>query len=123
MAERTVLVLGAGRSSGYLIEYLAQQAVALKIKIVVADQNLDWALAKVQSLPSCFAIMVQPGKDIEGLEKLVANATLVISLLPVHLHMTVAKACLKYHKPMFTASYQTAEMESLQEEIKSKGLL
>jgi len=123
MADRTVLVLGAGRSSGYLIEYLAQQAVALNIKIVVADQNLDWAMAKVESLPSCYAIMVQPGTDIEGFEKLVANATLVISLLPVHLHMTVAKACLKYHKPMFTASYQTAEMESLQEEIKSKGLL
>lgn len=123
MAERTVLVLGAGRSSGYLIEYLAQQAVALNIKIVVADQNLDWAMAKVESLPSCYAIMVQPGTDIEGFEKLVANATLVISLLPVHLHMTVAKACLKYQKPMFTASYQTAEMESLQEEIKSKGLL
>ena len=123
MADRKVLVLGAGRSSGFLIEYLDRQAVALNIQIVVADQNLGWAMAKVGSLSSCTATKAQPGTDIEGFENLVASATLVISLLPVHLHMTVAKACLKYHKPMFTASYQTVEMEALHYEIVSKGLL
>ncbi len=123
MTERIVLIFGAGRSSGYLIEYLAQQASVLNIKIVVADQNFNWAKAKVEFLPSCSATTVEPTTDNDGFEKLVANATLVVSLLPVYLHLTVAKACLKYHKPMFTASYQTPEMDCLQEEIASKGLL
>ncbi|MBM3936874.1 MAG: hypothetical protein FJ343_06995 [Sphingomonadales bacterium] len=123
MAERIVLVLGAGRSSGFLIEYLAERANVLNAKIVVADQNLEWARSKVEFLPSCLAAIVSPSEDKEGFEELVASATLVISLLPVHLHLTVAHACLKYQKPMFTASYQTAEMEVIQGEIASKGLL
>jgi saccharopine dehydrogenase (NADP+, L-glutamate forming) len=123
MNERVVLVLGAGRSAGYLIEYLAMKAASLNIKVAVADQNLDWALSKIGNLPYCSAVSVSTTENQEGFEKLVANATLVISLLPAGLHLAIAKACLKYRKPMFTASYQTPEMEALQSEITDQGLL
>ena len=53
----------------------------------------------------------------------IAKADLVISLLPPHLHILVAKDCLTHGKHLFTASYLDPEIESLQPEIQAKGLL
>jgi saccharopine dehydrogenase-like NADP-dependent oxidoreductase len=123
MSARQVLILGAGRSSGFLIEYLAQRAGSLQIHLKVADQNLAQIQSKIQGLEHCEAIVLDPLSRPDELSKIVAESTIVISLLPVSLHMQVAKLCLQHGKSFFTASYQSEGMEALKAEIDQKGLL
>lgn len=120
---KQVLILGAGRSSGFLIEYLSNVADSLHAQILVADQSLEQAEAKIQGLHACTAQEVDPLQNPEGLDKLIADSTIVISLLPVSLHLQVAKACLRHRKAFFTASYQSEELERMQDEIREQGLL
>ena len=56
MPHRSILVLGAGRSSGYLIRYLAQHSAVLECDLIVADQDLHHAQAKIEGLPNCRAV-------------------------------------------------------------------
>ena len=123
MPFRPILVLGAGRSSGYLIRYLAQHSAVLECELIVADQDLDHAQAKIEGLPNCRAVALDPLAQPEILDALVKESVVVISLLPVSLHMQVAMSCLKNKVSLFTASYQSGEMEALAPDIKAMGLL
>ena len=51
-----ILVIGAGRSTASLIQYLIQKAVNADWHITVADQNLDLAISKVKQMPRGEAI-------------------------------------------------------------------
>ena len=123
MPHRQILVLGAGRSSGYLIRYLAHHSTSLECSLTVADQDPNHAQAKIEGLPNCRAVALDPVSQPEILDTLVKESRVVISLLPVSLHMQVAMSCLKNNVSLFTASYQSAEMEDLAPEIKAKNLL
>ncbi|NBW43210.1 MAG: saccharopine dehydrogenase, partial [Sphingobacteriia bacterium] len=123
MPFRPILVLGAGRSSGYLIRYLAQHSTELECTLTVADQDLGHAQAKIAGLPNCQAVALDPLTQPEILDALVQESKVVISLLPVSLHMQVATCCLKNKVSLFTASYQSVEMETLEPDIQANGLL
>lgn len=47
---------------------------------------------------------------------------LVVSLLPPHMHLKIAKACLDAKKPLLTASYTAPEIMALDEEAKKQGI-
>ena len=44
----------------------------------------------------------------------IKKADLVISLIPAHMHLSVAKECVQQKKHLVTASYITKEMQDLQ---------
>ena len=46
-----------------------------------------------------------------------------ISLLPVHLHILIAKTCLELKRNLLTASYVSEEMKLLNNKVKKKGLI
>lgn len=119
--KQTVLILGAGRSSIFLIEHLLQEAEKLNISVVVADSNLEAALLKTKQHPLAQAVELQNG-DIEGLKNLIRNAHLVISLLPASEHVTIAKICLEFRKNMLTASYANSEMYALHQKAIENGV-
>jgi saccharopine dehydrogenase (NAD+, L-glutamate forming) len=52
----------------------------------------------------------------------VEKADLVISMLPARFHPLVAGSCVKFSKNLLTASYETKELKSLEEEVTRKGL-
>lgn len=119
MSLPQILVLGAGKSATVLIQYLQKKAVENNWYIVLADGNKSLAEAKWNHAKNGHAI----GFDIENdlLRKdYVQQATIVVSMLPAFLHFLVAKDCLQYEKPLFTASYVDENMLSLAAEAAEK---
>jgi saccharopine dehydrogenase-like NADP-dependent oxidoreductase len=119
---KTVLVLGAGRSSSALITYLLNWAAKSNNRVVVGDQSLALAQARVNGFTQGKAISFNVQEDDQSAEA-IRSADVVISLLPPHLHAAVAKLCLVYGKHLLTASYVSDEMKGLHEEAAGKKLL
>ena len=119
---KKVLILGAGRTASTLIDYLANSNRQLDLQLTVADSSLELAKNKVQGYSNTSAIGFD-AMDNERLETEVAAAELVISMLPVAFHVSVAKACLKFKKNLITASYITDSMRALHDEALKNGVL
>jgi saccharopine dehydrogenase-like NADP-dependent oxidoreductase len=119
---RNILVLGAGRSSSSLIQYLLQNSQACEWQVTVGDAHLQVAQDKVQNHPRGKAVRFDT-KDAEAIVSAIGSADLVISLLPANLHPWVAIRCLALKKHLFNASYVSDEMKVFHDEAYSKGLL
>jgi saccharopine dehydrogenase-like NADP-dependent oxidoreductase len=117
-----ILIIGAGKSATYLIEYLLNQGLEHNWQITLADANLAQAAQRVQSAKNGKAIQFDVN-DITALQVLVQNHDIVVSMLPANMHGEVAKACVAHGKHMVTASYVSETMKALHEEAKLKGLV
>ena len=105
---KKILILGAGRSSVFLIEHLLLQA-GKTIELTVADQTLAGAEEKTGRNPLA-ATLVLDVNNREALYAALADHDIVISMLPATMHLFVAHACLAEGKHLFTASYVSPEM-------------
>jgi saccharopine dehydrogenase-like NADP-dependent oxidoreductase len=117
-----ILILGTGRSSPYLIQYLAQTCLHENWDLTVADLDTRGAREFTKTNPG----VKFENADIsnpEILNTLVKAHRIVVSLLPPTLHHKVALACLENKKHLATASYVSAEMEKLDAEVSKNGLL
>ncbi len=119
---RKILVIGAGKSSSSLITYLLNKSTSENLHITVADISLELAKSKIQNHKNGTAIALDISDDIQRTKE-INNTNIVISMLPAHLHINVAKDCLKYGKNMVTASYVSKEIMELNEEVSKTGLI
>ncbi|MDB5273059.1 MAG: saccharopine dehydrogenase [Chitinophagaceae bacterium] len=117
-----IVVLGAGKSAAYLIQYLSSWTFKNEVALLIADAYPE-ALSKAKTIadPHCDFLLLS-FTDETLLDETIAQATLVISMLPVAFHYRVALACIRHHKNLLTASYISNEMLALENEIKEKGL-
>ncbi len=118
----TILIIGAGKSATVLIQYLQQKAVENDWYILLADGDAETAKIKWNNAPNGMALGIDIENEVDR-QNLVQKAHIVVSMLPAHLHFLVAKDCLTFEKPLFTASYVDDNMRSLAAEIESKQLL
>ncbi|UMB52384.1 saccharopine dehydrogenase NADP-binding domain-containing protein [Lutibacter sp. A64] len=118
---RNILIIGAGKSSSSLITYLLNKSASENLHIIVADVSLEQAKNKIQQHTNGTAISLNIFNDTERATA-IKNASIVVSMLPAHLHINIAKDCLKYGKNMVTASYISKEMQALDTDVKTKGL-
>lgn len=118
----TILILGAGKSSVYLIDFLLESAASKNRKVVVADVSLEIASQKLKNHQSGKAAVVDMD-DVESRRSLISGSDVVISMLPAFLHPIIGKDCLELGKHFFSASYESEEMRNMGAEIKSKNLL
>lgn len=121
-AVKRIGVLGAGRSAGYLIEYLGGYCQQNGLTLQVFDLNFERLQASFAVADSVSLVVAELG-DAGVLDAIVAGVDLVVSVLPPTMHISVAKACLKHGRHLFTASYTSDEMHSLGVEAAKKGLL
>lgn len=119
---KQILVIGAGRSTYSLIEYLKKHSESEDWNIIIADQSEALALKGSGGHPRCKA-MAFDVNDPEQREKMVSRADIVVSMLPAHMHVSVAKDCIRFRKHMITASYISPEMEALDKEAKAAGVI
>jgi saccharopine dehydrogenase (NADP+, L-glutamate forming) len=122
MSRPQILVLGAGKSATILIQYLQKKAVENNWYIILADGDKTLAETKWNNAQNGHAVVF----DIhdEALRKeYIRVANIVVSMLPASLHFLVAKDCLEFLKPLFTASYVDENINSLAEEAKAKNVL
>lgn len=119
---RKILVIGAGRSSSSLIKYLLDKSTVENLQIIVADVFKQTAEVKIQNHKNGVAIALDVF-DNRSRSSAIKNADIVISMLPARFHIEVAKDCILFQKNMVTASYITAEMKALDNEVKKQGLV
>ena len=118
----TILVIGAGKTSVFLIEYLLNHAKANKWHIVVADSSMDAIVDKTGNHEASTAKVIDISDSTER-GNLIKAADIVISLLPPSLHILVAKDCLTHNKNLITSSYISEEMQALDDEAKQANLM
>lgn len=119
---QTILIIGAGKSSTYLIDYLIKSAPEKRRHIILADVSKDIAEKKLRGQNNTLAAEINL-KDPQSRRSLIEKSELVISMLPAFLHPIVAQDCLDLGKHFFTASYESDELRKMKEAINSKGLL
>ena len=119
---QTILILGGGKSSTFLIDYLADTCIRKERRLILADLDLDTSTQKLKNKFGTEARILDLENELDR-KNLISEANLVISMLPAFLHPMIAKDCLELHKHFFTASYQSDELLEMRSEISQKGLL
>src|SRR3982750_1868046 len=101
---KQVLLFGAGKSASVLVYYLFDNAQKENWYVTVVDADLQTAEKKIGDAPHGKAMSF----DINDADKrtaVIANADIVISLMPPLFHLLIAKDCIQKKKNLLTASY------------------
>ena len=119
---KRILLLGAGLSASTLIKYLLDHSYAESWHLDVVDQDLELVLAKLDGHPNATAHAFN-ALDSQQRLPYIAQADLVISMLPAAHHVDVAKDCIALQKHLVTPSYISAEMRALHDQAKAAGIV
>jgi saccharopine dehydrogenase-like NADP-dependent oxidoreductase len=119
---RTILIIGAGRSASSLIQYLLNKSVEEDLHLIIGDLSLESAQNKTNNHPNATAISLDIF-DQNQRKTAIQKADIVISMLPAHLHIEVARDCIAYKKNMVTASYISDAMQELDAAAKNNNLI
>ena len=119
---RTILIIGAGRSASSLIQYLLNKSVSEDLHLIIGDLSLALAEKKTNKHPNATPIALDIFDESQR-KNAIQKADIVISMLPAHLHIEVARDCIVYKKHMVTASYISDAMQELDEVAKANNLI
>jgi len=119
---RTILIIGAGKSTSFLVKYLLDKSQSEHLNIVLGDKNPETASALIGNHPNGRAIAFDVFNEKQRHTE-IQKADIVVSMLPARFHLEVAKDCLNFGKNMVTASYVSEQMEALNDAVQAKGLL
>jgi saccharopine dehydrogenase-like NADP-dependent oxidoreductase len=118
-----ILIIGAGRSSSSLIDYLLSHASTYNWHITIADANkkaVDDKIINYKTIATAVEFDVE-NKTLRA--ELISNSDFVISMLPAFMHGDVARDCVRLGKHLATASYVSDIMRELDAEAKQKNIL
>tara|TARA_R110002033_G_scaffold58464_5_gene108105 strand:- start:54154 stop:55527 length:1374 start_codon:yes stop_codon:yes gene_type:complete len=119
---RKILVIGAGKSTSYLLDYFLDKSKEEQLQIIIADLDPENIPIRFKEHTS-FKIVALDIFNTQERQNAVKNAAIVVSMLPAHLHINIAKDCILFEKHLVTASYVSEEIKLLDQEAKSKGLV
>ncbi|SHJ48309.1 Saccharopine dehydrogenase, NADP-dependent [Arenibacter nanhaiticus] len=119
---RKILVIGAGKSTSYLIDYLLTKAQSEKLHLIIGDLHPELLPDTFTSHPACQTLKLDIFNDQDRKEA-IATADIVVSMVPAHLHIILAKDCLALGKHLVTASYVSDELKALDKAVTEKGLV
>lgn len=118
---RNILIIGAGKSTSYLIKYLLDKSAKENLKIIIGDINPTQAQKLIGNHQNASVIELDVFNK-EQREQAIQKANIVVSMLPAHLHIEVAKDCINFKKNMVTASYVSDAMQELHQAVVDNGL-
>ncbi|NNE76708.1 MAG: saccharopine dehydrogenase [Pricia sp.] len=119
---RKILVIGAGKSTSYLLDYFLGKAQSENLHLTIADLNPDVIPSHIKTHARCTVARLNIFDDDER-KKCIQSCDLVVSMLPASLHIEVAKDCMYFKKHLVTASYISDELGALDDKAKEKGLI
>jgi saccharopine dehydrogenase-like NADP-dependent oxidoreductase len=119
---KNILIIGAGRSASSLIQYLLKKSSEQQLHLTIGDLSLELAQRKTNNHPNATAIQLDILNENQRQTE-ISKADIVISMLPAHMHIEVAKDCIVFKKHMVTASYISDEMQSLDAQAKENNLV
>jgi saccharopine dehydrogenase-like NADP-dependent oxidoreductase len=119
---RNILIIGAGKSASTLIKYLLDKSEAENLHLTIADLSMELAKKKTLNHKNATPIGIDIFDESQR-KTAIEKADIVISMLPAHLHIAVAKDCVLFKKNMVTASYISDAMQELDAEVKKNNLV
>ncbi|WP_435136648.1 saccharopine dehydrogenase family protein [Formosa sp. A9] len=119
---RNILIIGSGKSSSHLIQYLLEKSQTEELQITIADKQLEHAKRLIKNHKNATTLALDIFNETLR-RQTIKNADIVISMLPAHLHLDIAKDCLSLNKHLVTASYISDQMQALNNEAIQKGLV
>lgn len=119
---KRILLIGAGRSSSYLISYLLDKANTEGWELTIGDISRESALDKLGGSSSGRAIALDIHDSIKTSAE-IEVADLVISMLPAHMHIAIARECVRLKKHLVTASYVSDDMKELDKSAREAGVI
>lgn len=119
---RKILVVGAGKSTSYLIDYFLEKAAEEKLHLMIGDINPDAISSYIKNHNRCTVIQLDIFND-EDRKSAIKESDIVVSMLPARMHMKVAQDCISFGKHLVTASYVSEEIKTLDAQAKQKGLV
>jgi saccharopine dehydrogenase-like NADP-dependent oxidoreductase len=88
----------------------------------VADGSEEAIKEKINDSPYAEKAVIDITNPVQR-EPLVQQADIVVSLMPPHLHIELAKDCLKHKKHLITSSYISPEIKAMDQAVKDAGLM
>lgn len=119
---KQILILGAGQSAPYLIDYLLKHAETHDWFVTVGDMTVENAQKAVDNHPRGNAIAFDIN-DAAMRATQFKKADLVVNFLsPIFQHM-IALECLNFGKSMVSASYENKKVKLLDRDAHRKGII
>ncbi len=119
---RNVLVIGAGKSTPYIVKYLIHKSSKENLFLTIGDIDINNAKKLSTGYTNIKAIRFDVLNKKNSAEQ-ISKSDIVISMLPARFHLLVAQECLRHKKSLLTASYISDEMNALDLEAKSRGII
>ena len=120
--SRKILVVGAGKSTSYLIDYFLERSTTEKLHLTIGDLNPESIASSIKNHDNCAVIELDINVATD-LKSAVEKSDIVVSMLPASMHMKVANVCIEHKKHLVTASYVSKEIRTLDAKAKEKGLV
>jgi len=120
--SRKILVLGAGKSTSYLIDYFLDKSESENLKITIGDLQPKNITNSIRQHNNCSVIALDIFNDTDR-KGAIKKSDIVVSMLPARFHIKVAEDCLAFKKHLVTASYVSEEIKKLDKEAKVKNLV
>jgi saccharopine dehydrogenase-like NADP-dependent oxidoreductase len=120
---KNVLLIGAGLSTQKLVPYLKSLIGSHGIQLRVVDKDAQVAQQRLGERIEGCSFGVLDITDEDALAEEIRKANITISMVPAHMHMSVAEQCLRHNSHLITASYLTTEMEALHIQASAKELV
>ncbi|MGB6150758.1 MAG: saccharopine dehydrogenase family protein [Pricia sp.] len=119
---RRITVIGAGKSTSYLLDYFLNKAASEDLHLTIGDLNPEAIPDTIKNHQHCSVITLDILNDAER-KKAIERSDIVVSMLPAALHIKVAHDCIALEKHLVTASYISEELKALDEKAREKGLI
>ena len=119
---KNILVLGAGQSAPYMINYLLEKAEKYNWFVTVGDRDINLARNAVKRHTRGDVISFDVN-DAEMRLTQIEKSDIVINFLPPSFQYLLALGCISRGKHMITASYHDDRMRDLENDAHRKGIL
>ncbi len=119
---KQILVLGAGKSSPYLISYLLEQAEQNDWFVTIADMDLELAKSRLGESTRGSAIRFDVN-DSEMRASHIKKSDVVVNMLAPRFQHLVGLTCVRMGKHMVSVSYEDIRMRDLAPDAERKGVL
>ncbi len=119
---RKILVVGAGKSTCYLLDYFLEKSRHENLHITIADLSTEGIPAYIKEHSAC-SLLTLDILNSDARQDAVSKADIVVSMLPARFHITIASDCLLLKKNLVTASYVSDEMRAMHDEVRKAGLI
>ncbi|MGB0716833.1 MAG: saccharopine dehydrogenase C-terminal domain-containing protein [Phycisphaerae bacterium] len=119
---KNVLVIGAGQSSPYLIEWLLSKAETYDWFVTVADRDLELAQSRVGHHARGAAIAMDVN-DTSLRSTQIEKSSVVINMMPPALQPVIAWDCVQHRRHMISVSHKDKRLRDLENDAHRAGVL